>query len=51
LLVGQNIVSFVDLLEFFLGGFVAGVFVWVVFDRKLAIGFFDFVIRGVFADA
>src|SRR5207244_2077625 len=42
LVVAQNLVSFAKLLELFLGGVVAGIFVRMIFEREFAVGFFDF---------
>ena len=44
--VGQDLVGLVDLLEFFLGGLVAGVVVRVVFQRQLTVGLLDLLVRG-----
>ncbi len=41
LLVAQHVVGFGDLLELLLGFFVAGVYVGVIFARKLAEGLAD----------
>src|SRR5699024_1973350 len=49
--VGQYVVGLVDLLELFLGLFVAGVQVRVVFLGKLAVCAFDLVVAGIFANA
>ena len=44
--VREDLMGLVDLLEFFLGGLVAGVVVRVVFQGQLTVGFFDLLIRG-----
>ena len=36
--VGKNFVGFLDLLELFLGGLVAGIQVGMIFARELAVG-------------
>ena len=45
--VGKHGVGLGDLLELFLGLLIAGVFVGMVFEGQLAVGFFDFIGRGV----
>ena len=42
--VAQNLIGMAELLEIFLGGLVAGVFVRMKFYRLFAVGFFDFVV-------
>src|SRR5207248_5356633 len=37
---------FAQFLEFFLGGFVAGIFVGMILEGQLAIGLFDFLLAG-----
>jgi hypothetical protein len=49
--VGENVVGFLDLLEFFFGGFVAGIQVRMIFARKLPIGRPDFLLRRLARDA
>ena len=49
--VGEHVVGFVDLLELFLGHFIAGVEVGVVFLGELAVGALDLGVAGIFADA
>src|SRR5581483_9957234 len=51
LVVLQNVVGFVDVLEFLLGGLVPGVAVGVVLHRQLAIGPLQFLGVGGSADA
>src|SRR5260221_7307534 len=41
--VAQRLVSLAKLLEFFLGGLVAGIFVRMIFDGEAAVGFFGAV--------
>ena len=36
--IAQRFVSFADFLELFLGGFVTGVLVWMVFDGQFSVG-------------
>src|SRR5205085_12032301 len=45
--VAQRFVGFAQFLELLLGGFVAGIFVGMVFDGQLAVGFFDLLLAGV----
>ena len=45
--VDEDIVSFAELLKFFLGMRVIGIFVWMKFDREPAISTLDFVLRNV----
>ena len=40
----QDLVSLAEFLEFLLGGFVARIFVGMMFDREFAIGLFDLLI-------
>lgn len=49
--VAEHIVCFGCFLELFLGGFVAGIFVGVVFDGQLSVGLFYGVRIGVLIDA
>ena len=49
--VAQGLVGLADFLEFFLGGFVARIFVRMKFDGQLAVSLFDFLVAGVAADA
>ena len=44
--VREDLVCLIDFLEFFLGVFIAGVIVRVVFHCQLAVSLFDFRIRG-----
>ena len=45
--VDEDIVSFAELLKFFLGMRVIGIFVWMKFDREPAISTLDFLLRNV----
>src|SRR5439155_4550048 len=45
--IAQGFVGFAQFLEFFLGGFVAGIFVGMILEGHLAIGLFDFLLTGV----
>ena len=51
LLVGKDFVGLGDFFKLFLGLFVARIFIRMVFNRKLAVSLFDFVVRGVFTNA
>ena len=47
--VTQHLIGLVDLFKFFLGVFIAGVIVRVILHSQLAVGFFDLLRRGSFA--
>src|SRR5262249_40876732 len=49
--IGKDFISLAELLEFFFGCLVAGIFIRVILDGELAIGLFDFVRSGVFFEA
>ena len=49
--VGQNVVGFLHLLEFFFRGFVAGIQIRVIFARKFPVGRTDFLLRRLARDA
>ena len=45
--IAQSLVGFAEFFKFILSGMVARVLIRVEFHRQLAVGFFDFVGRGV----
>ena len=49
--VDEDIVGFGDFDEFLVRGLVVGIFVWVVFFREGAVGFFDLAVVCVFFEA
>ena len=49
--IAQHLVGLADLLEFFLGGLVVGIFVGMILDGQFAVGLFDLIRRGAFLDA
>ena len=49
--VGKNVVGFLNLLEFFFGGFIARIQVGMIFARELAVGLANFFLRGLAGDA
>ena len=51
LVVHQDVVGLAELLESFFRVRVVGIFIWVKFDRELAIGALDFVAGRVAFDA
>ena len=44
--IAQGFVGFAQFLEFFLGGFVAGIFIGMILEGQFAIGLFDFLLAG-----
>ena len=49
--IAEDFVGLGNLLELFLGGFVAGVFIGMIFNGHFAVGLFDLIRRGAFGDA
>ena len=49
--VADRFVGFAEFLEFLLGGFVARVFIRVIFYREFAVGLFDVLVGGLAGDA
>lgn len=48
--IAEDFVGFADFLEFFLGGFVAGIFIGMVFNGEFAVRLFDVVDAGAAFD-
>ena len=46
--IAEHLLGFVDILEFFLGHLVPGIFIGMVFGGHLAIGLFDIIGRRIF---